>query len=151
VLNITPDHMDRYPSLADYAAAKARIFHGDGVMLLNAEDPQVMAMQDPKRRTRYFGLGPPQGEADYGIVQRGGEAGLARGERALLPCSEVPLPGRHNLANTLAAMAAWRKRWRVPFDAMLVPSVITKACAIVPNRWPSAMACAGSTIPRAPM
>ena len=117
VLNITPDHMDRYPSLADYAAAKARIFHGDGVMLLNAEDPQVMAMQSLKRRTRHFGLGVPLGEADYGIVRRGGEEWLARGERALMPCGEVPLPGRHNLANTLAAMAL-AEAVGVPFDAM---------------------------------
>jgi UDP-N-acetylmuramoylalanine--D-glutamate ligase len=117
VLNITPDHMDRYRSLADYAAAKARIFHGDGMLLLNAEDPQVMAMQRAGRRTRYFGLGAPVGEADYGIAQRAGEAWLARGERALMPCSEVPLPGRHNLANALAAMAL-AEEVGVPFDAM---------------------------------
>jgi UDP-N-acetylmuramoylalanine--D-glutamate ligase len=117
VLNITPDHMDRYPSLAEYAAAKARIFHGDGVMLLNAEDPQVMAMQLSGRRVRYFGLAAPLGEADYGIVQRGGEEWLARGKRVLMPCSEVPLPGRHNLANALAAMAL-AEAVAVPFDAM---------------------------------
>jgi UDP-N-acetylmuramoylalanine--D-glutamate ligase len=117
VLNITPDHMDRYPGLAEYAAAKARIFHGDGVMLLNAEDPRVMAMKLAGRNIRYFGLGAPLGEADYGIVQRGGEAWLARGGRALMPCNEVPLPGHHNLANTLAAMAL-AETVGVPFDAM---------------------------------
>ncbi len=117
VLNITPDHMDRYANLADYAAAKARIFHGDGVMLLNADDPQVMAMQQLKRHTRYFSLGAPVGEADFGIVQHGGEAWLARGARTLMACAEVPLAGRHNLANTLAAMAL-AEAVGVPFDAM---------------------------------
>ncbi len=39
VLNVTPDHMDRYASLADYAAAKARIFDGCDVAVVNADDP----------------------------------------------------------------------------------------------------------------
>jgi UDP-N-acetylmuramoylalanine--D-glutamate ligase len=117
VLNITPDHMDRYRNVSEYAAAKARIFHGDGVMVLNADDAQVMHMAVAGRRAVYFGLGRPAGEADYGIVPRGGEDWLARGARALMPCAEVPLPGRHNLANALAAMAL-AEAAGVPFDAM---------------------------------
>ncbi len=104
VLNITPDHMDRYRDLDEYAAAKARIFQGDGVMVLNAEDPIVMRMARAGRRMVRFGLTPPQGD-DYGIGARAGEEWLMQGDRPLLPCKEVPLPGRHNLANVLAAMA----------------------------------------------
>ena len=44
VLNVSPDHMDRYLSLAHYAAAKARIMRGAGVGVLNADDPIVAAM-----------------------------------------------------------------------------------------------------------
>jgi len=44
VLNISPDHMDRYDRLEEYIAAKQRIFRGDGVMVVNADDRAVMAM-----------------------------------------------------------------------------------------------------------
>jgi len=92
VLNITPDHMDRYATLADYAAAKARIFRGDGTMILNADDPVVMAMSLPGRSTVRFGANPPASDIDYGLVSHGGETWLARGARQLLPASAVPLP-----------------------------------------------------------
>jgi UDP-N-acetylmuramoylalanine--D-glutamate ligase len=117
VLNITPDHMDRYTALADYAAAKARIYHGDGSMILNADDPVVMAMGLPDRSTVRFGANPPASEIDYGLVTHGGEIWLARGARQLLPASAVPLPGRHNLLNVLAAMAL-AETVHVPLDAM---------------------------------
>lgn len=117
VLNITPDHMDRYASLADYAAVKARIFRGDGTMILNADDPVVMAMSQPNRGTVRFGAHPPASDIDYGLVSHGGETWLARGARQLLPASAVPLPGRHNLLNVLAAMAV-AETVHVPLDAM---------------------------------
>jgi UDP-N-acetylmuramoylalanine--D-glutamate ligase len=117
VLNITPDHMDRYATLAEYAAAKTRIFRGDGVMVLNADDPAVLAMGLPGRRTVRFGAGPPASDIDYGLVSHGGETWLARGARQLLPASAVPLPGRHNLLNVLAAMAL-AETVHVPLDAM---------------------------------
>jgi UDP-N-acetylmuramoylalanine--D-glutamate ligase len=105
VLNITPDHMDRYATLADYAQAKARIFHGDGTMVLNADDPIVTAMRLAGRPTILFSLDAPHGPQDYGIVRREGVEWLARGSVVLLPVAEVPLAGRHNLANVLAALA----------------------------------------------
>jgi UDP-N-acetylmuramoylalanine--D-glutamate ligase len=117
VLNITPDHMDRYRDLDEYAAAKARVFRGEGVMVLNADDPRVMAMGMPGRTVVRFGLGAPASEHDYGLVMHGGEEWLAKGERRLLPAGEVPLAGRHNLANVLAAMAL-AEAAKVPFDAM---------------------------------
>ncbi|MGH8488064.1 MAG: UDP-N-acetylmuramoyl-L-alanine--D-glutamate ligase, partial [Gammaproteobacteria bacterium] len=44
VLNLTPDHMDRYASLDDYASAKQRIYRGPGVMVINEDDERVAAM-----------------------------------------------------------------------------------------------------------
>jgi UDP-N-acetylmuramoylalanine--D-glutamate ligase len=117
VLNITADHMDRYATLADYAAAKARIFRGDGIMILNADDPSVMAMDLPGRSTVRFGAKPPACDIDYGLVAHGGEIWLARGARQLMPASGIPLPGRHNLLNVLAAMAL-AEAVHVPLDAM---------------------------------
>ena len=117
VLNITPDHMDRYAKLSEYAAAKARIFRGDGAMILNADDPVVMAMDLPGRGTVRFGENAPASDIDYGLMTHGGETWLARGARQLMPASAVPLPGRHNLLNVLAAMAL-AECMHVPLDAM---------------------------------
>ena len=128
VLNLSPDHMDRYRDLAEYAAAKARIFEGSGVMVLNADDPAVLAMARPGRRSVRFGLNPPQAEHDYGLVVQGGEEWLARGARAIMPAAEVRLAGRHNLANALAAMAL-AEHARVPFDAMKRAALAFKGLA----------------------
>ncbi|HET9122864.1 MAG TPA: UDP-N-acetylmuramoyl-L-alanine--D-glutamate ligase, partial [Acidiferrobacteraceae bacterium] len=73
VLNISPDHMDRYRDLEQYAAAKARIFSGDGLMVLNADDARVRQMVRPGREVRYFSLSAPLGPQDYGILSRKGK------------------------------------------------------------------------------
>ena len=80
VLNISPDHMDRYTDLASYAGAKQRVFRGNGVMVINRDDQEVVAMCDPRRRTIGFTLGPPAGE-DFGVR----EQWLCRGDLRLLP------------------------------------------------------------------
>jgi len=105
VLNITPDHMDRYRDIEEYAAAKARIFRGNGTLVLNADDPWVMRMCMSGRRMVSFTLGQPLAAQDYGLMERNGETWLARGLQLLMRTREVPLAGRHNLANVLAAMA----------------------------------------------
>lgn len=104
VLNISPDHMDRYDSLDDYIAAKRRIFQGDGVMVVNADDPVVMAMMEPKRPVIRFGLGEPQ-NGDFGLRSVEGESWLSYGNEAWMAASELKISGAHNLANALAALA----------------------------------------------
>ena len=105
VLNLTPDHYDRHPEMAAYAAAKARIFEGDGVQVLNAEDPAVMALVRPGRRVLRFGVQPPAGAQEYGLLRREGGDWLARGDEPLLPLAALRIQGAHNAANALAAMA----------------------------------------------
>jgi UDP-N-acetylmuramoylalanine--D-glutamate ligase len=105
VLNITPDHMDRYTTLEEYAQAKASIFNGSGVMVLNADDGWVERMARPSRRTVRFTLSEPRSAMDYGLKTRGRNLWLVRGEEDLLRAADVRLPGRHNLANVLAAFA----------------------------------------------
>jgi UDP-N-acetylmuramoylalanine--D-glutamate ligase len=105
VLNISPDHLDRYRDVAEYAAAKTRIFAGDGVMVINADDPQVVGMARAGRRVVRFGLGAPACADDFGLIEHDGETWLACGTQPLMPASEVAIPGRHNLANVLASMA----------------------------------------------
>jgi UDP-N-acetylmuramoylalanine--D-glutamate ligase len=107
-LNLSPDHMDRYPSLNAYAAAKARVYAGAEVAVVNRDDPQVLAMIEDNPpvtgTTLGFTLGVP-GEDDFGVREHAGATWLCRGERPLMPASELLLPGRHNLANALAALA----------------------------------------------
>ncbi|MHB8534396.1 MAG: UDP-N-acetylmuramoyl-L-alanine--D-glutamate ligase [Sulfuricaulis sp.] len=105
VLNITADHMDRYRDIEEYALAKERIFRGNGTMVLNTDDAIVTRMRQSGRRAVYFGLERPAGAQDYGFDEIKGATWLMRGQEPLMPAHEVPLTGRHNLANVLAAMA----------------------------------------------
>jgi UDP-N-acetylmuramoylalanine--D-glutamate ligase len=101
VLNITEDHLDRYADLDEYAAAKARIFLGTGIQLLNREDPRVFAMAAPGRRQITFGLDAPSSPEDFGI--RAGK--LVRGDDTIIDAAALPIHGWHNAANALAACA----------------------------------------------
>jgi UDP-N-acetylmuramoylalanine--D-glutamate ligase len=108
VLNLSPDHIDRHGSFAAYAAAKARVLDGAGVVVLNRDDAAVAALASGLAATQpvvWFGLGAPTGARDLGLLQRDGATWLARGDEALLPAAALRLPGRHNIANALAALA----------------------------------------------
>jgi UDP-N-acetylmuramoylalanine--D-glutamate ligase len=105
MLNLSEDHLDRYDSIADYAAAKARIFAGGGMQVLNRDDPRSMAMRMAGRRVLSFGLDAPRGPSDFGLVEQGGALWLAHGAEALLDIRELKIAGLHNAANALAALA----------------------------------------------
>ncbi len=117
VLNISPDHMDRYPSVSAYAASKQRVYHGHGAMVVNCDDPSVVAMQVPGRKTVGFTLGRPL-TSDFGILEHDGERWLAKGEIPLMPVRELRVAGRHNQANALAALALG-EAMNLPMDGML--------------------------------
>lgn len=115
VLNLSPDHMDRYTGLQAYADAKKRIFNGDGVRVLNRDDPVVAAMAEPGTACVWFGVERWPGPSDQG-VEAGAEdlyrldlidgvEWLVRRGEPLLKAREVLIQGRHNLANALAAVA----------------------------------------------
>ena len=119
VLNITPDHLDRHGSFANYAAAKARITErqeaGD-FLVLNAEDKatqMVAAHPGPNGRTKaqifWFSLRRPikqgsfvHGESVVYLAKEGGKA------EPVMPVSEIPLKGAHNVENVLAAVTVAR-------------------------------------------
>lgn len=105
VLNVSEDHLDRYRNLEEYAAAKARIFTGEGVQVLNRQDPRTLAMALPGRKVVTFGLDAPPAEGAYGLLTVEGRRFLARGREQLLPVDELSLKGAHNAANGLAAWA----------------------------------------------
>ena len=139
VLNLSQDHLDWHGSMDAYAAAKARIFGRLALMVVNRDDPRVRAMvpvppaaeagrkaRAPKfapRRVCAFGLDAPAQPGDFGLVDQGGMAWLARalpldegaGPRKggaaglhlqlLMPADALRIRGRHNAANAMAALA----------------------------------------------
>jgi UDP-N-acetylmuramoylalanine--D-glutamate ligase len=108
VLNLSEDHLDRHRTMAEYAAAKARIFQGRGIQVLNRDDPRSLAMALAGRETVTFGLNAPPRAEDWGLIDRGGVPWLAQGANALLAIEEMKLAGLHNAANALAALALCR-------------------------------------------
>ena len=107
LLNITPDHLDRYNSMESYAAAKANILRlqePDDVAVLNADDARIVAMQ--RLTPAQIVLFSTTRTLEEGIFQREGSiierrAGI---ERELIDCGTIPLRGAHNLENVMAAL-----------------------------------------------
>jgi UDP-N-acetylmuramoylalanine--D-glutamate ligase len=103
VLNVTPDHLDRYATVGDYASAKSRIFARCDTAVINLDDPLVAAMPRPGQHALSFSLRAAIG-ADYSIAQSSGWWLTRKGEQ-LLPLSAMKVTGMHNAANALAALA----------------------------------------------
>ena len=104
VLNVSADHLDRHGSLEHYAAVKAGLLRAARFPVFNRDDPIVRAM----------GAEYPQGipfsarerlDRGYCAVLHRGERWLFRDARPVLPTSRLRIPGRHNEANALAALA----------------------------------------------
>jgi UDP-N-acetylmuramoylalanine--D-glutamate ligase len=113
VLNVTADHLDRYPSVAAYALAKSRIFTRAATVVLNADDPRVAAMGGAANRGA-ANLGGPmhavtfsieRTDADFCLLRTGTQTLLARRGEGLLDVSRMKITGLHNAANALAALA----------------------------------------------
>ncbi|HZQ73755.1 MAG TPA: UDP-N-acetylmuramoyl-L-alanine--D-glutamate ligase [Burkholderiales bacterium] len=104
LLNLSEDHLDRYAGLEDYGAAKARIFMGDGIQVLNRDDRHSIAMIREGAAHMTFGLDAPARVMDFGL--RDGH--LVQGDTEILPLDELPIRGLHNASNALAACALAR-------------------------------------------
>jgi len=117
VLNVSPDHLDRYASVGAYADAKARIFARCDTAVINQDDPLVVAMPRPGQRTLTFSRRAGTG-ADYALGVRDGETWLTRRGETLLPLSSMRIRGLHNAANGLAALALG-EALGLPLAAML--------------------------------
>ncbi len=104
VLNLSADHLDWHGDMASYAAAKAVALRGAQTVVLNADDPQVMAMPTSGQR-QLFSLGPPATADDFGLRRVDGVDWLCRGPEHLLRADDLRIAGRHNQANALASLA----------------------------------------------
>lgn len=114
ILNITPDHMDRYPTLAAYQQAKQRVYQGCDTAVCNADDP----LTDCHATNKYtFTLHPPK-EKQFGLIAHNGETYLAFENNLLMATKELPVLGKHYQANALAALAIGYAAG-LPMEAML--------------------------------
>ncbi|VAW80675.1 UDP-N-acetylmuramoylalanine--D-glutamate ligase [hydrothermal vent metagenome] len=104
VLNISPDHMDRYDSPLEYAKAKQAIYRHARLQVVNRDDAVAATLAHQNAPVVGFTVGEPRG-CDYGVRQIGGALWVVHGDTALMSVAELRMPGRHNLANALAALA----------------------------------------------
>lgn len=99
ILNVTEDHMDRYGTMAAYAASKQRVYQGTELAIYNKAD----ALTTPK--TSVPALALDLTGSDYGVVQHQGESWLLVAEEPLMPVREMTIVGLHNQFNALASCA----------------------------------------------
>lgn len=104
ILNISPDHMDRYDDLQAYQQAKQRVYLNAEYAVVNRQD-DLAAVPDTIQTTIIsFGLDVPQDD-NYGLLQHLGASWLAKGQLPLMPVQQMTMLGEHNVANALAALA----------------------------------------------
>lgn len=113
ILNLTPDHLDRHGSFENYVAAKEKIFAkqtAEDALVLNGDDPRVQQCAS-KAKSRIFWFSRTKAVRqgafvrDGAIVWVGQENGTTE---PILPISEIPLKGHHNVENVLAAVCMAR-------------------------------------------
>ena len=104
ILNITPDHLDRYGSVAAYAASKARLFMDCAVQIVNADDELLPSFPVGKGRRESFSLRPGSA-ARYRLQPHDGADWLAADGEPLMRLADMRIAGRHNAANALACIA----------------------------------------------
>ncbi|MGC2248289.1 MAG: UDP-N-acetylmuramoyl-L-alanine--D-glutamate ligase, partial [Terriglobales bacterium] len=108
ILNITPDHLDRHKTFANYVGAKARIFENqspEDFTVLNADDPTTVDLAERTLAQRF--LFSRKKEVGTGAFVRGAHIFFRDGQRELgiMPLSEIPLKGAHNVENVLAGIS----------------------------------------------
>ncbi|MCF7800510.1 MAG: UDP-N-acetylmuramoyl-L-alanine--D-glutamate ligase [Candidatus Marinimicrobia bacterium] len=108
ILNLSPDHLDRYDSVEDYYSSKLGIWRnlgGQDLIGFNVDDERLVRAEKPNAKLLGFGTtDSPQlfatvRDGELGIIQNGGF-------QAIIPASELPIPGPHNVSNALACITA---------------------------------------------
>jgi UDP-N-acetylmuramoylalanine--D-glutamate ligase len=102
ILNIVPDHMDRYSTFESYANAKRRIYKNCQVSVINLDEPWIWKAI-PLQKVKSFSL--YNAKADFYLTKKMKEVYITTKQRHLLSIADLKIKGIHNAQNALAAMA----------------------------------------------
>lgn len=105
ILNISPDHMDRYDSFEAYSDAKRRVFRGCKQVVENLDEELSVEPSESIKLWRYSLEKSPQTQRDFGLAEQQGQTWLMQGNEPLMPANDVKIKGLHNVSNALAALA----------------------------------------------
>tara|TARA_B100000686_G_scaffold346158_1_gene432167 strand:+ start:22076 stop:23437 length:1362 start_codon:yes stop_codon:yes gene_type:complete len=146
ILNISPDHMDRYHDIDAYIEAKTRISALAGTIIVNRDDVRLSRLFESKTMNPSlitFGLTEPLSEKDFGLTKNHHEKYLSRGSERLIKIDDLKMEGLHNIGNALAALAIIQTVIPVKMDEILDAlrkfSGLPHRCEVISNyrgvRW----------------
>jgi len=117
VLNISPDHLDRYTDMQAYYHAKHRIYRGCNLCVVNRDDALTQPLMAIGMSKVSFGLSAPDLK-DFGLAEYEGAEWIFKGLTPILPVDSIGIKGQHNVANVMAALALGHAV-NLPFDSMV--------------------------------
>lgn len=119
ILNISPDHLDRYPSLEAYAQSKQTIYQNCKIKVVNGDDPLAMPRGTQWRDEPHI-LFQNYSDDPYAfhLREREGECWLMQGSDPLIPTRMLKMKGTHNYLNALSALALGHA-YHLPLSAMI--------------------------------
>jgi len=103
ILNLSEDHLDRYPSYLAYTDSNARVYRNARREVINRDEPGAPQIVMPNSVS--FGLGEPRSDTEFGIINEEGVNWLAQGDYKILETAKLAIKGRQNWLNALAALA----------------------------------------------
>ena len=104
VLNLSPDHLDRYGDMQDYAAAKLRIYQRAAQQVINRQQPDCHPLASASDCIQLF-FGADTAKQGFGLTQHQQETWITHNGRLLLGAHQLGVQGIHNLLNAQAAIA----------------------------------------------
>ena len=104
ILNVTPDHLDRYADFQAYVDSKQKIYQNCQIAVCNRDDPKTECKQQVGQRKFYFTLEQPVAN-EFGVLRKNAIKYLAFANKPLMPVLDLPIKGRYYQANALAALA----------------------------------------------
>lgn len=103
ILNMSPDHMDRYDTYQEYVQAKQRIYQNCHWPVVNADEPDIW--ETVKLMTSPIQFSLTNDKADFSLIEHNQQWHLAHHGKPLIAVSELKLNARHHCQNALAALA----------------------------------------------
>ncbi len=102
-LNLSPDHLDRYPKVEDYYRTKANIYNRCEIAVVNRH--QAVKFDIATDAVISFGTSAPENDRQFGLLGSDNDPVLSQGSRELILASDLQIKGKHNVQNALAALA----------------------------------------------